>query len=62
MASAIAFGYGALLASDFALWRQLGAYVALLMSTSALATLTVLPATLQLVRPRFLTGKAPAGE
>ena len=62
VASAIAFGYGALLASDFALWRQLGAYVALMMATSALATLTVLPATLLLVRPRFLTGKAPAGE
>jgi hydrophobe/amphiphile efflux-3 (HAE3) family protein len=55
VASAIALGCAALLASDFALWRQLGAYVALMMASSALATLTVLPAALLLVRPRFLS-------
>jgi predicted RND superfamily exporter protein len=54
VASAIACGYGVLLASDFALWRQLGAYVALMVTTSALATLTVLPAALLLLRPAFL--------
>jgi predicted RND superfamily exporter protein len=57
VASAIAVGYATLLVSDFALWRQLGAYVALMMATSALATLTVLPACVLLLRPRFL-GKA----
>jgi predicted RND superfamily exporter protein len=54
VASAITCGYGVLLASDFALWRQLGAYVALMVTSSALATLTVLPAALLLLRPRFL--------
>ena len=54
VSSAIACGYGALLASSFALWRQLGAYVALMISVSALATLTVLPAVVLLLRPRFL--------
>jgi hypothetical protein len=59
VASAIAAGYGTLVLSDFALWRQLGAYVALMMATSALATLTVLPALVLLARPRFLGGKRP---
>ena len=54
VSSAIACGYAALLVSSFALWRQLGAYVALMMAASALATLTVLPAAVLLVRPRFL--------
>jgi uncharacterized protein len=54
VASAIAAGYSTLLLSDFALWRQLGAYVALMMATSALATLTLLPSLLLLRTPRFL--------
>lgn len=63
VSSAIAFGYAALLASGFALWRQLGAYVALMISASALATLTVLPAIILLLRPRFLrAAEAPARE
>jgi len=57
VASAIAAGYATLLVSGFALWRQLGGYVALMMAASALATLTVLPALVLLVRPRFLRGK-----
>ena len=57
VASAIAAGYATLVVSDFALWRQLGAYVALMMGTSALATLSVLPALVLLVRPSFLGGK-----
>jgi uncharacterized protein len=55
VASAIAAGYSTLLLSDFALWRQLGVYVALMMATSALATLTLLPGLILLHRPRFLT-------
>jgi predicted RND superfamily exporter protein len=54
VASAIAAGNATLLASDFALWRQLGGYVALMMTTSSLATLAVIPALVLLTRPRFL--------
>lgn len=57
VASAIAAGNATLLASDFALWRQLGGYVALMMTTSCLATLTVVPALALMTRPRFLTVK-----
>ena len=57
VASAIAAGNATLLAVDFALWRQLGGYVALMMTTSCLATLTVVPALALLIRPRFLAPK-----
>jgi predicted RND superfamily exporter protein len=57
VASAIAAGYATLLFSSFALWRQLGGYVALMMGVSALATLTILPALVLVVRPRFLEEK-----
>ena len=59
VASAIAAGYATLLVSSFALWRQLGGYVALMMAVSALATLTVLPALVLLARPKFLEEKRP---
>ncbi|HTF33559.1 MAG TPA: MMPL family transporter [Myxococcota bacterium] len=54
VASAIAAGYATLLASNFALWRQLGAYVAIMMATSALATLTLIPALVLIFEPRFI--------
>jgi hypothetical protein len=54
VASAIAAGYLTLLVSGFALWRQLGFHVALMMGVSALATLTVLPALVLVRTPRFL--------
>jgi len=54
VASAIAAGNATLLASDFALWRQLGGYVSLMMTTSCLATLTVIPALVLIFEPRFL--------
>lgn len=57
VASAIAAGNATLLASDFALWRQLGGYVSLMMTTSCLATLTLVPALALLARPAFLLGK-----
>jgi hypothetical protein len=61
VASAIAAGNATLLASDFALWRQLGGYVSLMMATSCLATLTVIPALVLIFAPRFLEpGKPPA--
>jgi predicted RND superfamily exporter protein len=59
VASAIAAGYATLLVSSFALWRQLGGFVALMMAVSALATLTILPALVLLVQPRFLEEKQP---
>jgi len=55
VASAIAAGNATLLASDFALWRQLGGYVALMMANSALAALSLLPALVLVTRPRFLS-------
>jgi predicted RND superfamily exporter protein len=54
VASAIAAGNATLLVSDFALWRQLGGYVSLMMVTSCLATLTVIPALVLIFAPRFL--------
>jgi predicted RND superfamily exporter protein len=54
VASAIAAGNATLLVSDFALWRQLGGYVALMMATSCLTTLTIVPALALLLRPRAL--------
>lgn len=61
VASAIAAGNATLLVSDFALWRQLGGYVALMMTTSCLATLTVIPALVLLNRPRFLRSSRADG-
>lgn len=55
VASAIAAGNAALLASDFQLWRQLGGYMGLMMITSCLATLTVIPCLVLLLSPRALT-------
>jgi hydrophobe/amphiphile efflux-3 (HAE3) family protein len=60
VASAIAVGNATLLASDFALWRQLGGYVALMMATSCLTTLTIVPALVLLWPPRRLLGEPAA--
>jgi len=54
VAAAVAAGNATLLFSDFQPWRQLGGYVALMMASSALATVTLLPALILLTRPRFL--------
>jgi predicted RND superfamily exporter protein len=59
VASAIAAGNATLLASSFALWRQLGGYVALMMATSCLTTLTLVPALALLFAPKALLGKRP---
>ncbi len=61
VASAIAAGNATLLASDFALWRQLGGYVALMMATSCVTTLTIIPALVLLVRPKVLAGARRPG-
>lgn len=54
VAAAIAAGYATLAASSFVPWRQLGVYVALMMATSAAATLTLIPALILVRPPRFL--------
>lgn len=59
VASAIAAGNATLLASDFALWRQLGGYVALMMATSCVTTLTIIPTLVLLVRPKVLADARP---
>ena len=59
MSSAVTLGYLVLVTSGFSAWVHLGGITALLMAVAALATLTVLPALVILLRPRFLV--APQG-
>jgi hypothetical protein len=54
VSSAVALGYLVLVFSGFAAWIQLGALTALMMAVSAVAAVTVLPALLVVVQPRFL--------
>src|SRR5262249_30845402 len=54
VSSAVSIGYLVLLFSPFAAWRHLGALTALIMTVSAAATLTVVPAFLIILKPRFL--------
>jgi predicted RND superfamily exporter protein len=62
VASAIAAGYATLVWSGFLPWRQLGVYVSLMMASSALATVTLVPALLLLHPPRFLDFSARYGD
>jgi len=64
VSSAVTLGYLILSVSRFAAWVQLGVITALMMSVSSLAALTVLPALILLVRPRFLLRRqgVPAAE
>jgi predicted RND superfamily exporter protein len=61
VSSAVALGYLVLTFSGFSLWIHLGILTATMVSVSALATLTVIPALAMLVRPGFLFGHARAG-
>jgi predicted RND superfamily exporter protein len=54
VSSAVTLGYLVLSVSRFAAWVQLGVITALMMAVSSLAALTLLPALILLVRPRFL--------
>jgi len=54
VSSAVVLGYMVLPFSGFSLWIRLGVLTALIIGTSALATLTVVPALAFLGRPRFL--------
>lgn len=54
VSSAVTLGYMVLPFSGFSIWTRLGVLTALIVSVSALATLTVIPALALLVKPRFL--------
>ncbi len=54
VSSAVALGYMVLPFSGFSVWVRLGVLTALIVSVSALATLTIVPSLALLVRPRFL--------
>lgn len=58
VSSAVSLGFLVLACSRFVLWFQLGSFIALMMAVSALASLTLLPPLIMLLRPRFL---APSG-
>jgi uncharacterized protein len=59
VSSAVALGYMVLPLSGFSIWTRLGVLTAVIVSVSALATLTVIPALALLVRPRFLAPRGP---
>ncbi|HUI25635.1 MAG TPA: MMPL family transporter [Candidatus Kryptonia bacterium] len=54
VSSAVALGYLVLPFAGFMIWTRLGLLTALIVSVSALATLTVIPALALILRPRFL--------
>ncbi len=56
VASAVALGYMVLPFAGFSIWTRLGVLTAIIVSVSALATLTVIPSLALLGRPRFLVG------
>jgi hypothetical protein len=60
VSSAVSLGFLVLACSRFVLWFQLGSFIALMMALSALASLTLLPALVMLLRPRFLLGQPRA--
>jgi uncharacterized protein len=62
VSSAVALGYMVLPLSGFSIWARLGVLTATIVSVSALATLTVIPALALLVQPKFLQPPAAATE
>ncbi|MFI5398726.1 MAG: RND family transporter [Candidatus Binatia bacterium] len=54
VSSAVTLGYMVLPLSGFSLWIRLGVLTAVIISASAMATLTVIPALVLTVRPAFL--------
>jgi uncharacterized membrane protein YdfJ with MMPL/SSD domain len=55
VALAISAGFAVYLISDFYAFRILGVFMPLTMLTSSLTALTLLPALVLLLRPRFIT-------
>jgi hypothetical protein len=54
VSSAVALGYLVLPFAGFSIWTRLGILTAIIVSVSALATLTVIPALALVLKPRFL--------
>ena len=54
VSSAVALGYLVLVTSGFRAWVHLGGLTALMMVLSSLAAMTLVPALVILLRPRFL--------
>jgi hypothetical protein len=61
VSSAVVLGYLVLPLSGFSIWTRLGILTALIISVSALATLTLIPALALILQPRFLRGRGSAG-
>jgi predicted RND superfamily exporter protein len=59
VSSAIVGGYLTLMLAGFRTWTQLGGLTALMITASALATLTLVPALVLTLRPRFIDGAGP---
>ncbi len=55
VASAVALGYMVLPFAGFSVWTRLGVFTATIIGTSALATLTLVPAFALMARPKFLS-------
>jgi predicted RND superfamily exporter protein len=64
VALAVGLGYSILMFTGFGMHTRLGFLVAVAMAVSCLSAITLLPAVLCIVRPRFAfgNGKAPAGQ
>jgi predicted RND superfamily exporter protein len=60
VSSAVVFGYLLLGVSAFRLWRDLGILTAVMIAVSAVGTVTIIPAMVCLLRPRFLFRRADA--
>jgi len=55
-ALSVGAGFAVLLLSRFVMLADLGLLIALTMISSALVSLTLLPALLSLIKPKFVTG------
>jgi predicted RND superfamily exporter protein len=58
VSSAVVFGYLVLALSGFRVWMYVGILTALMTALSSLGALTILPAMIMLLRPRFLWPRA----
>jgi predicted RND superfamily exporter protein len=59
VSSAVGLGYLVLPFAGFSLWTRLGVLTTTLIVTSAAATLTIVPALVLVLRPRFVTARRP---
>jgi len=62
VSSAVALGYLVLPLSGFSLWIRLGTLTAVIITVSALATLTVIPSLVLVTRPRFVARRQGTGD